>query len=138
VQPVLDRHCVACHDEKRSERAPSLRGDRFGPHGWSEAFHTLRGHAWARSGGNGIALKERQYSVPGQDGARVSPLHQLLARGHHQVRLPAEDQRRLTLWLDCNSNFYGAYHATAAQARGEVVRPRFGVPPWIPFEQLVR
>ncbi len=138
VQPVLDRHCVACHDEKKAEKAPGLRGDRFGKYGWSEAFLTLRLHAWAMSGGNGIALKERQYSIPGEDCARVSKLYRLLAQGHHDVKLPPDDLHRLTLWLDCNSNFYGAYHATTAQAKGEIVRPRFGIPQWTTFEKLVR
>jgi hypothetical protein len=138
VQPVLDRHCVSCHDEKKTEKAPSLRGDRFGRFGWSEAFHSLRPFSWGMSGGNGIALKERQYSVPGEDGARVSKLFQLLAGGHHDVALPPEDRRRITLWLDCNSNFYGAYHDTSAQARGALVRPRFGVPRWSEFEKLAR
>jgi hypothetical protein len=138
VQPVLDRHCVACHEEKKAEKAPGLRGDRFGKHGWSEAFHSLRSFAWGMSGGNGIALKERQYSIPGQDGARVSRLYALLARGHHDVRLPPEDLRRLTLWLDANSNFYGSYRDLAAQARGEIVPPRFGLPRWSQFETLAR
>jgi hypothetical protein len=138
VQPVLERHCVACHDDQKAQKAPSLRGDRFGKYGWSEAFLTLQRHAWAMSGGNGIALKERQYSIPGEDGARVSKLYRLLARGHHDVALPPDDLRRLTLWLDCNSNFYGAYHATAAQAKGEIVQPRFGIPRWTAFEKLVR
>jgi hypothetical protein len=138
VQPVLDRHCVACHDEKKAQKAPSLHGDRLAKYGWSEAFHSLRKFAWGMSGGNGIALTERQYSIPGMDGARVSKLYQLLARGHHDLALPPEDLRRLTLWLDCNSNFYGAYHDTAAQARGEIVRPLFGLPRWTAFEQLQR
>jgi hypothetical protein len=135
---VLDRHCVACHEEKAPEKAPGLRGDRFARYGWSESFHTLRKFAWGMSGGNGTALKERQYSLPGQDGARMSKLHRLLARGHHDVALPPEDLRRLTLWLDCNSNFYGAYHDATAQASGAVVRPRFGVPLWTSFELLQR
>lgn len=138
VQPVLDRHCVACHDENKAKKAPGLRGDRFGKYGWSEAFHSLRKYSWGMSGGNGVALTERQFSIPGQDGARVSKLYQLLARGHHDLALPPDDMRRLTLWLDCNSNFYGAYRDTPAQARGEIVRPLFGVPRWTPIEQLLR
>jgi hypothetical protein len=39
------------------------------------------------------------------------------------VRLPPEDLRRITLWLDSNSEFYGSYHDIDAQARGEVVYP---------------
>jgi hypothetical protein len=33
-------------------------------------------------------------------------------------RVPA-----LALWLYCNSGFYGAYHDTEAQLRGEIVKP---------------
>jgi len=43
---------------------------------------------------------------------------------HHGVSLPPEDFHRITLWLDLNSEFYGAYYDTEAQARGKVVRPR--------------
>lgn len=134
VQPVLDAHCVACHE--REPRAPSLRGDRFGRFGWSEAFHTLKPFAWGRSGGNGVALTERQYSIPGQVGARASKLHPLLARGHYDTRLTAEERRRITLWLDCNSNFYGAYTDAEAQARGARVQPRWGLPRWMTFEAV--
>jgi hypothetical protein len=131
VQPVLDAHCVPCHT--REPKAPSLRGDRFGTFGWSEAFHTLRAHAWGMSGGNGTALKERQFSIPGQEGARDSKLYGLLSHGHHDLNLPAVAMRRVTLWLDCNSNFYGAYTDLERQARGELVRPRWGVPAWSDF-----
>ena len=40
--------------------------------------------------------------------------------------------------MDCNSNFYGAYKETEKQARGEIVKPQFGLPPWVEFEKLVR
>jgi hypothetical protein len=127
---------VACH--QRQAKAPSLRGDRFAAHGWSEAFHTLRRQAWGMSGGNGIALSQRQFSLPGQDGALASGLYALLAKGHHDVRLAPEDRRRLTLWLDCNSPFYGAYHGTERQARGELVLPEFGLPLVPDLTALVR
>ncbi len=32
-------------------------------------------------------------------------------------------QRRLTLWLDADSDFFGAYENPEAQARGAVVKP---------------
>ncbi len=136
VQPVLDAKCAGCH----AKDAPTLglRGDRFGPHGWSEAFATLRRYAWGMAGGNGTALRQRQYSIPGEDGARAAPLYQVLRKGHYDVALTPEEMRRITLWLDCNSNFYGAYHDAEQQARGAIVRPRIGVPAWTAFEALVR
>ncbi len=136
VQPVLNKHCVSCHD--RSKKAPSLHGDEFGVNGWSKAFITLSKYAWGKSGGNGVALREGQYSIPGKDGARVSKLYNMLRKGHGDVNLTPEEMRRITLWIDCNSNFYGAYHDVEKQARGEVVEPRFGVPDWANFKKLVR
>jgi hypothetical protein len=141
VQPVLDRACVECHDQriaKGERKVPDLRGDRFGANGWSAGFAALKPLAWGRSGGNGIALKERQYSIPGDEGARASKLFALLQKGHYDVKLSAEDLRRVTLWLDANSTFYGAYHDAEAQARGEIVRPALGLPPYLKFEQVVR
>jgi cytochrome c553 len=114
VQPVLDAQCVACHD--REKKAPKLHGDRLAKTGRSEAFESLRPYAWGMSGGNGTAVKHRQYSLPGQQGARVSRLYGLLARGHYDVNLSPENLRRITLWLDCNSNFFGAYHDPEQQA----------------------
>jgi hypothetical protein len=134
VQPVLEARCTGCH--QREPKAPSLRGDRFGKEGWSEAFHTLKKHAWGRSGGNGVALTERQYSIPGLEGARASRLYQMLTGGHHEVKLSPEERRRITLWLDCNSNFYGAYSDPELQARGGMVKPRWGLPARGVFEQL--
>jgi hypothetical protein len=137
VQPVLNAKCVGCHDENR-KKAPNLHGDRFVSGGWSEAFTSLRKHAWGMSGGNGIALRERQYSIPGQVGARASKLWHMLAKGHHDVKLTPDEAHRISLWLDCNSNFYAAYHDAHKQARGEIVPPKWGVPAWMDFASLVR
>ena len=137
VQPVLDRKCGACH--QKEPKAPSLSGNRFGAYGWSEAFHALQRLAWGKSGGNGALNRNgRSYSVPGEDGARVSKLYRMLADGHHDVSLAPNEMRRITLWLDCNSNFYGAYFQTEQQARGDVVEPKLGLPFGADFASLVR
>jgi hypothetical protein len=62
-------------------------------------------------------------SVPGQFGARAAKLTGYLVEKHYGVNMPAGDLRRLTLWLDCNSEFLGAYENPQAQVRGEIVRP---------------
>jgi hypothetical protein len=50
------------------------------------------------------------------------------------VKLAPEELRRITLWLDCNSNFYAAYNDAEKQALGEVVKPKWGVPSELSFE----
>ena len=122
VQPALNRHCVGCH--AKQEKAPSLSGREFGGHGWSKSYQTLGRRAWAKHGGNGsIRRNGTSYSIPGKVGARASRLFKMLEKGHHDMELPDDDLRRITLWLDCNSNFYGAYRDAGKQARGDVVMP---------------
>jgi hypothetical protein len=62
-------------------------------------------------------------TTPGEFGARASELYRMLKKGHHDLKLSDEDMYRITTWLDCNSNFFGAYHDVAKQARGERVMP---------------
>ena len=130
VQPVLDRHCVTCHQE--SPKAPDLDGKTFRKYGWSSAFANLRRYAWGKAGGNGsIGRNQGSYSVPGQVGAKASRLLRILETGHHDLQLPPEDLRRITLWLDTNSVFYGAYKNTEAQQVGQVIPPKWGyLPEW--------
>jgi hypothetical protein len=125
VQPVLDRHCVACH---RDRNAIDLSGEITGEHGWSRSYHNLaRQHGFYFHVSNG-SIKSGVHggsrTTAGEFGARASSLLPYLDKRHHDVQLSHDDWHRLTLWLDCNSEFYGAYHDIEAQARGHVVVPR--------------
>lgn len=124
VQPVIDNKCLDCHNSK--EKAPSLKGDRFGENGWSEAYHTLSPLAWSRSGGNGALMyknNNESYSIPGEVGALDSELYKMLQKGHHGVELTKEEMQKFIVWLDCNSVFYGTYESPKVQAKGIVVQP---------------
>jgi hypothetical protein len=121
VQPVINKHCAACHES--DESAPSL-SEEPGKYGWSQAYRTLGPFAWAKHGGNGsLGRNETSYSVPGRVGAKGSKLLALLEEGHYEVDLSDEEMYRVTLWLDLNSNFYGVYHDLQAQAHGQLVPP---------------
>lgn len=124
VQPVLDARCLSCHKAGGDE--PCLAGDVFVEKGWSRGFKSLVPFAWALHGGNYVGLERNKtsYSIPGKVGARASKLFEMLEAGHHGVELTPEELRRVTLWLDGNSAFYGDYHDIIAQANGEPARPR--------------
>ena len=62
-------------------------------------------------------------TTPGEFGARASKLYQMLKKGHHGVKLTDDEMKRITLWLDCNSNFFGVYHDLEKQIKGHVVEP---------------
>ncbi|MCY2951429.1 MAG: hypothetical protein NTU53_05555 [Planctomycetota bacterium] len=115
VQPVLDRNCISCHQEKKTI---NLARDPI-QNKWFASYNSLvQKYAFHNYGQN-----LRTY--PGQFGARASKLFQILEKGHYDVKLSNEDLHRLTLWLDCASMFYGVYEKEGgeAQLRGEVPIP---------------
>ncbi len=136
VQPVLDAKCVGCHEKEK--KAPCLRGDKIVKYGRSAGFETLKKYAWGKHGGNGsIKRNIRSYSIPGQEGFVVSKLYvKLVKSGHKDVKLTTEELRRISLWVDCNSNFFGAYVDTEQQAKGEIVQPLLGLSALIPFDEM--
>ncbi len=123
VQPVLDKHCVYCHS--KHPEAPDLRG---GGEGWSPSYQSLaKNHGFYFNVFNGSfndpAPIGGPHTIPGQFGAKASKLFTMLENGHHDVQLTDEELHRITLWLDCNSEFYGAYENIAAQSQGQIVYP---------------
>ena len=126
VQPVLDRNCVACHRKER--KAPDLSGAV--ERGFTRSYNNLAAkygfYFHVSNGSIKTGVHGGSRTVPGKFGALASRLMQVIEGEKHRqrgLRLSAEDRHRIALWLDCNSEFYGAYENTDAQARGEVVRP---------------
>jgi len=120
VQPVLDRNCVACHEKEKAKALDLARGDwHKNQNNWYTSYLNLKNYAWFVE----PAGWSEPRSIPGRIGARASKLDQLLAKGHYDVKLSPEDLHRITLWLDCNSDFFGAYEHVSEQAEGKVVRP---------------
>lgn len=116
VQPVLDRHCVACHG-RNPGKAPNLGREPVQNH-WFASYNSLAMKYGFWDYGDNLR------TTPGKFGARASKLFALLDSGHHDVKLPPEDLHRLTLWLDLSTMFYGVYEKEGgeAQLRGEIVR----------------
>ena len=62
-------------------------------------------------------------TIPGEFGARVSKLNQLLDKDHYKVKLSKDERHRINLWLDSNSDFFGSYENLVPQSKGEIVLP---------------
>jgi hypothetical protein len=121
VQPVLDRHCIKCHDSSKSP--PSLTGEPTST--FTKSYESLREYVrWYEWGDKSI---QEIGTRPGHSGADASRLLQVLADTTHatNVHLPSEDYLRLRIWLDANVPFYGAYEKEAqlAQKTGQAVPP---------------
>jgi hypothetical protein len=131
VQPVLDRHCVKCHGQQANDPPDLRRGEwREDKFCWYRSYRNLRPFAF-HYGAPRDDRRKNQYdrwqparTVPGKFGARASRLLSLLDNGHHDVKLSPDELRRIIVWLDANSDFFGAYEDVEAQALGKVVRPK--------------
>lgn len=118
VQPVLDRHCVSCHNAKKPESKLDLTGEIASPfvRSYNALMPFVSFSAWGNPANNYEPLTQ-----PGQFGARASKLTAILDRGHYDVKLTPDDWERLNLWLDANALFYGTFQPQdqAKQLRGE-------------------
>ena len=122
VQPVLDRHCVSCHNgQPRADgtRIADLRGTQQITD-WSSA---IAGHVSPTVGGKfslPYAELHRFVRRPGIESdihllaplefhADATELVQLLRKGHYGVQLDAEAWDRLVTWIDLNAPYHGTW-----------------------------
>ncbi len=120
VQPVLDKYCVDCH-KKHPEKAPRLDNEVVVERNkkWYASYFSLAPEYGFWKYG------DRHRTTPGKFGARASKLYAMLEKGHHDLKLPAEDMHRIVVWLDSCSVFYGVYEKEGGQAQllGQIVMP---------------
>ena len=114
VQPVLDQHCVACHNGQPWPDGVSWPISRM--LGRSRCWERKRPLEFPQS-----YLALHPYVVrPGPESdyhllspmdfhASVSPLVQQLRKGHHNVQLDEEAWDRLYTWIDLNAPCYGSW-----------------------------
>lgn len=125
VQPVLDKHCVSCHDkdhklplDRQIVDAHLDQWEKRTTKVYRSYDSLIHEYAFWQFG-------DRYRTTPGEFGARASKLYKVLNEGHNDVKLTDEELHRITVWLDSMSNFYGVYEKEGglAQLRGENVQP---------------
>ena len=116
IQPILDRHCVRCHDAENRAGGIVLTGDR-GPT-YSLAYYNLMlqrqitdgaGYGW--EGVRNIEGRPVGNDVPYSMYSSASPLMGKIGGHHHDARLTANEQMRVRLWIDTAAQYAGSYAA---------------------------
>lgn len=136
VQPILDRHCIGCHNDRSIREggsispagsadgaAPAPRAfsllakrnrDEKALRFWTDSYQNL-----VRPGKNALVttinIQEGPPMLPPyHGGACRSRLLQVLTAGHHGVRLAREDLAKIACWIDLLVPFCGDYEEEAA------------------------
>ena len=125
VQPVLDRHCVRCHNPQRPDGKVVLTGEPQGHYtvSYNALAPLVSFSSWGGKPGDFRIVNSEPLSQPDFFGARGSHLGTLLRQGHADVALPAADFERLVTWMDANALFYGTFDPAdqARQRKGELI-----------------
>jgi hypothetical protein len=127
VKPVFDTKCQVCHVQ--SGKGPT-----------NMSYGALEPYAFYFSGGgdNFVPHHGGSRSTPGKFGAQYSRMGKALLSATHLKALAdgkftETDRRKVTLWLDCNSDEFGTYYDIALQRAGQLVWPRLDVDPQDPL-----
>ncbi len=104
IQPVLNKHCVRCHNYEKFKGKVVLTGDR-GPQ-YSHAYVTLmsRGQVSHGRDANGNL-------GPRKIGSAASPLMTKILKGHNGVKLSPHERTMIRLWIESGAQYPGTYAA---------------------------
>lgn len=104
VQPVLDRHCVRCHDfEHLPDAKVVLAGDR------DLIFNASYNELWRKHYIQAIGAGPAHIQPAQSWGSTRSRLLSFLDPTHHDVHLSPEERDRIVTWIDVNAPYYPSY-----------------------------
>ncbi|MGV8134298.1 MAG: SUMF1/EgtB/PvdO family nonheme iron enzyme [Mangrovibacterium sp.] len=112
IQPILDRNCVSCHNDKSSldfrggiklENSPINKGPLKAATSYI-AFHPYVNRQGPEA--DIAVMKPYEYH------ASTSEIVKILKSGHHHVALSDKEWKTLYNWIDFNAPYHGAFHAT--------------------------
>ena len=102
VQPILERHCVKCHNHDRQEGEINLSSDRTPI--YTTAYWTMFSKSLVVDGRNKYGNRP-----PRTIGTSASRLVTCLAPSHHDVKLTQHELDTIHTWIDSGAAFSGTY-----------------------------
>jgi len=114
IQPILDKHCVKCHDHGKEAAKLNLSGDK------GLVFNSSYVALMSRSPGRWVLPKAGDKkplistigsgpipSVPPRTwGSSQSRLIDMLEKGHKLVKLSQDELKKIMEWIDLNAPYY--------------------------------
>ncbi|MHC4169727.1 MAG: HzsA-related protein, partial [Planctomycetota bacterium] len=104
VQPILDEHCVKCHNFRDREGRISLTDDLG--FCWSMAYFTLLATNQVADGRNGYGNQK-----PRTIGSSASELMRMIDGSHYDVTVTPGQWRTIWMWLESGAPYAGTYAA---------------------------
>ncbi len=103
VQPILDKHCVECHNADRWEGRVNLTGDKT-PR-YTMSYLTMQTRGLVSDGRNQPKSNYEPYKI----GSAASRLMTLLDGSHYKAKLSDAETRMVRLWIETSATYPGTY-----------------------------
>jgi len=130
VQPILDRHCTACHDAYNAPDGIDLSGDKTDY--FNVAYDVLAREKQGRTGSPYVnwipSYNGQEWNIlevkPKTWGSPASKLTEVILDGHvdekgkPRFELDEKERRRILAWIDLNVPYYGTSETAYPDARG--------------------
>ncbi|MDR0871728.1 MAG: hypothetical protein LBN39_13155 [Planctomycetaceae bacterium] len=114
IQPILDKHCLSCHNDTKTDGGVNLSGD-WGPQ-YSHSYITL---SWRNSFGDNRNRPVSNFK-PYEIGSSASKLMKLINEKHYEAELSDAEKKIVQYWLEAGANYAGTY---AANGTGQIGWP---------------
>ncbi len=103
VQPVLDEHCVECHNPDRYDGRVDLTGDHLSQ--FSVSYYTIRRLNLVADGRNQPFGNRDARTI----GSSASRLLKLMDGSHYEAKPSDHERKVVRLWIDASANYAGTY-----------------------------
>lgn len=120
IQPILDKHCLDCHDVDQYAGRVLLTGDQ-GPM-FTHSYFALSARLQMADGRDLARGNYPPYTI----GSSASPLMDKVNPDHHDVRLSPQELGIIKLWIDASATFPGTYAALGSGMIGPYAAIQYG------------
>jgi mono/diheme cytochrome c family protein len=103
IQPILDKHCVECHNPDRRDGGVELVGDKTPM--YTISYWTMQTRGLVADGRN----RETSNYEPYQIGSSASRLMNFIDGSHYDAKLSEHEKTLVRLWLDTSATYPGTY-----------------------------
>jgi len=103
VQPILDRHCVECHNPDRREGRVDLTGDKTAR--YTISYWTMQTRGLVSDARN----EPRGNRPPHSYGSAASRLMTLVDGSHYDAKLSDHERKMVRLWIETSATYPGTY-----------------------------
>ena len=104
IQPILDAHCVECHNTDRRDGGIEFTGDKTPL--FTTSYWTMFTEALVSDGRNSLGNR-----APRTIGSSASRLMAFLDGSHHDVKLTEGERTIVRLWIETGATYPGTYAA---------------------------